>query len=43
MILYDENMVESPYISVIMGADGVERLYEQMNALMSAGITGTSE
>lgn len=43
VILYDENMAESPYISVIMGADGVERLYEQMNALMSAGITGTSE
>ena len=43
VILYDENLAEHPYISVIMGADGVERLYDQMNMLMQAGITGASE
>ena len=41
VILYDRDVEEHPYISVIMGADGVEMLYEQMNALMEAGITGT--
>ena len=41
MILYDEDLNEHPYISVIMGADGPTRLYEQMNELMQAGITGT--
>ena len=41
VILYDEDLNEHPYISVIMGADGPTRLYEQMNELMQAGITGT--
>lgn len=40
VILYDEDVNEHPYISVIMGADGPTRLYEQMNALMQAGING---
>ena len=43
VILYDENLAEHPYISVIMGADGVDRLYKQMNELMAAGITNTAE
>ena len=34
VILYDEDLSEHPYISVIMGADGTTRLYEQMNTLM---------
>lgn len=38
VILYDEDLEEHPYISVIMGADGPEMLYEQMNRLMDAGI-----
>ena len=41
VILYDEDLSEHPYISVIMGADGTTRLYDQMNTLMQAGITGT--
>lgn len=40
VILYDEDLSEHPYISVIMGADGTSRLYDQMNMLMQAGITG---
>lgn len=43
VILYDEDLSEHPYISVIMGADGTTRLYEQMNTLMQAGITGTQQ
>ena len=42
VILYDEDLSEHPYISVIMGADGTGRLYDQMNKLMQAGITGTA-
>lgn len=42
VILYDEDLREHPYISVIMGADGTGRLYDQMNMLMQAGITGTA-
>lgn len=42
VILYDEDLNENPYISVIMGADGTTRLYEQMNTMMQAGITGSA-
>ncbi len=38
VILYDQDLEEHPYISVIMGADGTDMLYEQMNLLMNAGI-----
>ena len=40
VILYDEDSDSRPYISVVMGADGTNRLYDQMNALMQSGITG---
>lgn len=40
VILYDEDLSENPYISVIMGADGATRLYDQMNMMMKAGISG---
>ena len=43
VILYDEDLSDHPYISVIMGADGATRLYDQMNMLMQAGITGTAD
>ena len=35
--------VNTRIFSVIMGADGTTRLYEQMNTLMQAGITGTQQ
>ena len=41
VILYDQDLEEHPYISVIMGADDREMLYEQMNLLMDAGINGS--
>ena len=40
VILYDENMNGTPYISVIMGASDKTILYDQMNQLFSAGMTG---
>lgn len=42
VILYDQDISEHPYISVIMGADGTNRLYDQMNSLMQAGINGNA-
>lgn len=39
VILYDEDTSNHPYISVIMGADGTTRLYDQMNSLMESGIS----
>lgn len=42
VILYDEDSSGHPYISVIMGADGTTRLYDQMNTLMQSGIAGTT-
>ncbi len=41
VILYDEDDSGNQYISVIMGADGSTRLYEQMNELLQYGITET--
>ena len=40
VILYDENTGGTPYISVIMGASDKTLLYDQMNQLFSAGMTG---
>ena len=40
VILYSEDMEEHPYISVIMGADDKNFLYQEMNRLFTAGITG---
>ena len=42
VILYDEDSSGHPYISVIMGADGTTRLYDQMNTLMQTGIAGNT-
>ncbi|HJC42568.1 MAG TPA: D-alanyl-D-alanine carboxypeptidase [Candidatus Mediterraneibacter gallistercoris] len=42
VILYDEDDNGNPYISVIMGADGTARLYDQMNTLMQTGIAGST-
>ena len=38
VILYEEASDGSPYISVIMGAETKQLLYEEMNRLLSAGI-----
>lgn len=38
VILYDEDIEENPYISVIMGADDKNQLYEEMNKLLDAGL-----
>ena len=37
VILYSENMEENPYISVIMGAETKNSLYQQMNQLLENG------
>lgn len=38
VILYNLSMANSPYISVIMGADNKDTLYSDMTALLSTGI-----
>ncbi|HJD46984.1 MAG TPA: D-alanyl-D-alanine carboxypeptidase [Candidatus Mediterraneibacter norfolkensis] len=40
VILYSEDMENHPYISVIMGAGDKNFLYQEMNRLFTAGITG---
>ena len=40
VILYSEDMQEHPYISVIMGAENKNFLYQEMNRLFTAGISG---
>ncbi|HIX63969.1 MAG TPA: D-alanyl-D-alanine carboxypeptidase [Candidatus Mediterraneibacter colneyensis] len=40
LIIYDENMEQHPYISVIMGAPNRDTLYAQMDLMMTQGITG---
>ena len=40
VILYSEDMENHPYISVIMGAEDKNFLYQEMNRLFTAGITG---
>ena len=37
---YDEDLESNPYISVIMGAGDRTILYEQMNQMLSSGVTG---
>lgn len=39
VILYSEDMQEHPYISVIMGAEDKNFLYQEMNRLFAAGIS----
>ena len=39
VILYSEDMQEHPYISVIMGAENKNFLYQEMNRLFTAGIS----
>lgn len=39
VILYSEDMQEHPYISVIMGAEDKNFLYQEMNRLFTAGIS----
>lgn len=41
VILYSVNMENAPYISVVMGADSKDQLYQDMGSLLSTGITGT--
>lgn len=38
VILYDKDLQENPYISVIMGASDKSALYENMSRLLTAGI-----
>ncbi len=40
VILYSEDMENHPYISVIMGAEDKNFLYQEMNRLFAAGIEG---
>ena len=40
VILYSEDMEKHPYISVIMGAEDKNFLYQEMNHLFAAGIEG---
>lgn len=40
LIIYDEDLESNPYISVIMGAGDRTILYEQMNQMLSSGVTG---
>lgn len=40
VILYSEDMEKHPYISVIMGAEDKNFLYQEMNRLFAAGIEG---
>ncbi len=42
VILYDQDMASNPYISIIMGASDKTLLYDDMSALLSAGIAGGS-
>ncbi len=42
VVLYDMDAGSHPYISVIMGAPDKENLYEEMNEMLTAGITGSS-
>lgn len=43
VILYSKNTDGSPYISIIMGADDKTILYDDMTALLSAGVAGNTE
>lgn len=43
VILYSQDIEATPYISVVMGADGKDILYDDMSALMSAGEKTTAE
>lgn len=40
VVLYEEDSSGNPYISVMMGAPDKSILYEEMNLLLAAGITG---
>lgn len=40
VVLYNEDMAENPYISIIMGASDKTILYDDMSALLSAGVAG---
>nr|WP_294492386.1 D-alanyl-D-alanine carboxypeptidase [uncultured Mediterraneibacter sp.] len=39
LVIYEEDLENHPYISVIMGAPGRDKLYEQMDQMMIQGIT----
>lgn len=43
LILYDEDMQNNPYISIVMGASDKDVLYSNMSQLMLAGIAGAAE
>ncbi len=40
LIIYDEDLENHPYISVVMGASDRTQLYEQMDQMMVSGILG---